>query len=197
VPRKVFVAGEILTAADVNTNLMDQAVMSFAGTATRGSAIPSPVEGMAAYLEDSNILSLYDGSAWKNSLATTGGILQVVSATRSTSISSSSTSFIDLTDATVTLTPKDANSKFIVIFSVIRASGADNAQFFAQVARNGSGVNLVVEHGGQFNQSGHLAGVFVDSPATTSALTYKIQVRTNTGTATYHGGNIVVMEVAG
>jgi hypothetical protein len=61
--RKVFTAGEVLAAADVNSFLMDQSVMSFAGTAARGSAIPTPVEGMAAYLEDSNIISLYDGSA--------------------------------------------------------------------------------------------------------------------------------------
>jgi hypothetical protein len=65
VPRKVFVAGEILTAADVNTNLMDQAVMSFAGTAARGSAIPSPVEGMVSYLSDVDRLQVYT-TAWED-----------------------------------------------------------------------------------------------------------------------------------
>jgi hypothetical protein len=63
-PRKVFVAGEILTAADVNTNLMDQAVMVFAGTAARGSDIPTPVEGMVSYLNDADRLELYT-TAWK------------------------------------------------------------------------------------------------------------------------------------
>jgi hypothetical protein len=53
-PRKVFVAGEILTAADVNTNLMDQAVMVFDDSAARGSAIPSPIEGMVTYLKDTD-----------------------------------------------------------------------------------------------------------------------------------------------
>jgi hypothetical protein len=61
-PRKVFVAGEILTASDVNVNLMDQAVMSFAGTAARGSAIPSPVEGMVTYLNDLDRLEVYTTS---------------------------------------------------------------------------------------------------------------------------------------
>jgi hypothetical protein len=37
--------------------------MTFAGTAARGSAIPSPVEGMTTYLEDANRLDFYDGSA--------------------------------------------------------------------------------------------------------------------------------------
>jgi hypothetical protein len=43
---------------------MDQSVMTFAGTAARGSAITTPVEGMVTYLEDSNSLQLYDGSGW-------------------------------------------------------------------------------------------------------------------------------------
>jgi hypothetical protein len=63
-PRKVFTAGEVLAAADVNEFLMDQSVQSFAGTAARGSAIPSPVEGMYTHLEDTDRLEFYNGSAW-------------------------------------------------------------------------------------------------------------------------------------
>jgi hypothetical protein len=63
-PRKVFVAGEILTAADVNTNLMDQAVMVFDDSAARGSAIPSPSEGMVTYLKDTNLVEAYTGAAF-------------------------------------------------------------------------------------------------------------------------------------
>jgi hypothetical protein len=63
-PRKTFVAGEILTASDVNTNLMDQAVMVFADSSARDSAIPSPSEGMIVYLSDTNAVQTYSGSAW-------------------------------------------------------------------------------------------------------------------------------------
>ena len=63
-PRKEFEAFTRLDASDVNTFLMDQSVMSFAGTATRGSAITEPVEGMVAYLEDTNTYEGYNGSAW-------------------------------------------------------------------------------------------------------------------------------------
>jgi hypothetical protein len=69
--RKVFTADEVLTAADVNTLLMDQTVMSFAGTAARGSAIPSPVEGMVTYLEDIDDLRTYNGSSWVSPFAMT------------------------------------------------------------------------------------------------------------------------------
>jgi hypothetical protein len=66
VPRKEFVAFNRLDASDVNTFLMDQSVMSFAGTAARGSAISTPVEGMVTYLEDSNELQVYSGAAFVN-----------------------------------------------------------------------------------------------------------------------------------
>lgn len=62
--RKIFTAGEVLAAADVNSFLMDQSVMSFASSAARTTAIPSPVEGMVTYLEDSNNISVYNGSSW-------------------------------------------------------------------------------------------------------------------------------------
>jgi hypothetical protein len=66
VPRKTFVAGEILTALDVNTNLMDQAVMTFADATERDAEIPSPVEGMVVYRRDADVYEGWNGSAWVN-----------------------------------------------------------------------------------------------------------------------------------
>jgi hypothetical protein len=63
-PRKVFDGFSILDAEDVNTYLMDQAVMSFAGTAARGSAIPAPTDGMVTWLQDSDTFAIYNGSSW-------------------------------------------------------------------------------------------------------------------------------------
>jgi hypothetical protein len=44
---------------------MDQAVMVFAGTAARSSAIGTASEGMVSYLSDSNALQFYDGADWQ------------------------------------------------------------------------------------------------------------------------------------
>jgi len=63
-PRKVFTAGEVLAAADVNEFLMDQAVMTFAGTAARGSAIPTPTEGMVTFLADTDTFEFWNGTAY-------------------------------------------------------------------------------------------------------------------------------------
>jgi hypothetical protein len=65
-PRKVFTAGEVLAANDVNSFLMNQSVMTFSGTVARASAIPTPTEGMLVYLEDTNTYQTWNGSAWQN-----------------------------------------------------------------------------------------------------------------------------------
>jgi len=64
-PRKEFEAFTRLDASDVNTFLMDQSVMTFASSAARGSAIPTPVEGMVTFLEDTKLTEQYANGAWK------------------------------------------------------------------------------------------------------------------------------------
>jgi hypothetical protein len=46
-------------------------VMRFASAAARSSILTSPVEGMVAWLQDVNVLTIYNGSAWTNLLALT------------------------------------------------------------------------------------------------------------------------------
>jgi hypothetical protein len=62
--KKTFVAGEVLTASDVNSYLMDQAVMRFATASARSTALPTPSEGMVSYLDDTNEVEVYDGASW-------------------------------------------------------------------------------------------------------------------------------------
>jgi hypothetical protein len=62
--KKTFVAGDVLTASDVNSYLMDQAVMRFATASARSAALPTPSEGMMAYLDSTNQVEVYDGAAW-------------------------------------------------------------------------------------------------------------------------------------
>jgi hypothetical protein len=62
--KKTFTAGEVLTASDTNTYLMEQTVMVFGGTAARSSAIPTPSEGMVSYRTDIDIVETYNGSSW-------------------------------------------------------------------------------------------------------------------------------------
>lgn len=63
---KTFAVSEVLTAADVNNYLMEQAVAVFANASARDSAISSPENGQACFLLDSNTLQFYYSSAWNN-----------------------------------------------------------------------------------------------------------------------------------
>jgi hypothetical protein len=63
---KLFQNGSVLLASEVNTYMMEQQIMVFAGTAARGTALPSPSEGMFAFLKDTDTLTYYDGSDWQD-----------------------------------------------------------------------------------------------------------------------------------
>lgn len=57
---KTFTAGEVLTASDVNTYLMKQAVI----TCTAATRPGTPNEGMLIYETDTDTFAFYDGSGW-------------------------------------------------------------------------------------------------------------------------------------
>jgi hypothetical protein len=75
-----FAVGEVLTAVNVNTFLMQQAVMVFDDAADRTADLAAPSEGMVSYLEDTNRLEVYRGSAWGG----TGTVVRYASATETT-----------------------------------------------------------------------------------------------------------------
>jgi hypothetical protein len=64
-PFKIFTAGTLATASDVNTYLMKQSVMVFADATARNAALTSPTEGMVCYLTGNDHLTVYDGAAWR------------------------------------------------------------------------------------------------------------------------------------
>ncbi len=61
---RTFSAGEVLTASNVQTYLMDQAIPVFASSTARDAAITSPAEGQHCFLSDTDALQYYTGSAW-------------------------------------------------------------------------------------------------------------------------------------
>lgn len=64
-PFKTFTDGSVLTAKEVNEQMMNQQVMVFDSEAARGEALVDPIHGMFAYLRDQNRLSFYNGSTWR------------------------------------------------------------------------------------------------------------------------------------
>jgi hypothetical protein len=192
-----FAAAEVLTAA--NQNLLSNGIPVFSGTATRdaafgGSGEKTLAEGQYAYLEDSNTTQFYDGAAWQ---AVAGGkVAQVVSTVKTDTFSTTSTSYVDVTGFSVTITPSSASSKVLILanFTVGNAAaGVDpywrlmqgsTAIFIGDTAgsrtRASTGGRAYADAGSASNSL-----MFLDSPATTSATTYKMQAASNTGTVIY------------
>lgn len=101
---KVWSAGDVLAAADVNGYLMEQTVMVYASSAARSSALGTAVsEGMVTYLKDTNALEYYDASTWRTvGLDTT--VAGSVIAFGSTAVSAAYTAVAGLDNATIIVT---------------------------------------------------------------------------------------------
>ena len=62
---KLFNTGDVLTAQQVNEYLQQQTVMVFANSTARTTALSGVLaEGMMSYLQDTNSVEVYNGSAW-------------------------------------------------------------------------------------------------------------------------------------
>jgi hypothetical protein len=190
-PRQVFTAGEILTAANMN-DLSDATVMVFADSAARGSAIPSPSEGMVTYLSDVNQVQAYTGAAFEP--VSQPGILQVVTVEKTDTFTTSSLSFTDVTGLSVSITPTADTSKILVLMDVKAGSfeSATSSSTHLQLLRDstviGSGVGAgsrvaaiaTVLGDARYNTSADIYSehsTVLDSPATASSVTYKVQAR--------------------
>ena len=127
-----------------------------------------------------------------------GCILQTVSTTKTDAFSSSSSSLVDITGMSVTITPKFATSKILIrtnlnwggvtnIYAGIRLlrgstvishnSSASGSQTAAAIGCGGDNDNF------QYKLE-HTGLEFLDSPATTSAITYKLQQQSVGGPGT-------------
>jgi hypothetical protein len=191
------------------------AVMVFADAAARTAAIPTPSEGMITYLEDTNAVEKYDGSAFVN--VDTGKILQVVQVVKDDTFSTSSSSAVDVTGLSATITPIATSSKVLVLLDVAWSMSATANRAIRPILTDGSNNDLMPAASGtsyilhQYQHSfttnmARFSAVKLHSPNTTSAFTYKLRVSVDgdTGYINRNGSNtvfaqstITVMEVAG
>jgi len=137
--------------------------------------------------------------------ASAGCVLQVVNVAYNTFASTTSSTYSD-TGLTVTITPKFATSKILVETFVSLLKNATNAQGKLQVVRNSTSI-IEFEKGAPYTGTtmaldvGAVGTTYLDSPATTSATTYKIQFAAQSGYIGINDNNgystITVMEIAG
>ena len=191
---KDFSVGEVLTSADVDGYLMQQSVMRFADSAARGSALGTATgtgvplaEGMVAYLDDVNQVQLFDGTFWRP----TGTILQVVSTTKTDTFSHSFASAggtQEVTGLSASITPVSTAHKVLVTVHVsVASSGGEPTGTGIVLKRAGTAISVgdaasnrtrttSQQSGGGSMSISNVAVTFLDSPSTTSATSYTVDV---------------------
>ena len=111
-----------------------------------------------------------------------GKIAQVQYTKTSTATTTNSTSLVDATNLTLNITPTAATSKILCIAncSQLLANAADLSAITVAIIRGTTNIYDTINHLYQTNDdqiNGNLTLQVVDEPDTTSATTYKVQIR--------------------
>jgi len=134
-----------------------------------------------------------------------GAVLQVVNATYNVEVSNTTTTYSD-TGLTASITPSSSSSKILVIVSQTDVLSPSVAGVKLQLLR---GATSILVFGGYIGDNGSTtvdasaSCNYLDSPATTSSVTYKTQFARQRGSGTVYvqnGGvgysSITLMEIA-
>jgi len=126
------------------------------------------------------------------SISGAGKVLQVVQAKKTSFFSTSSTSYVDVSGVSATITPSSTSSKILVTLTGAASGSASNSFAYGVLVRGST--NIVIGDsrgsaqrctfdltqqaaGDPRNWAKHFAITYLDSPSTTSATTYKLQVK--------------------
>jgi hypothetical protein len=177
--------GELVTEA-LFQDIQDSIAFIYASESAANTALTRKVEGTQFYDTGADKLKIWDGSAWQE--VGTTAILQVVTGTTTTDSGAiASTSFSD-SGLSAAITPSATSSKVLVMVSQTLNAERDSGEIFGYV----NIMRATTEVGewffqGNSNRIGHVSIMYVDSPSTTSATTYKTQIRAST---TSDGGKV-------
>jgi hypothetical protein len=186
-----FTAAQVLTADQMNQSART-GVPVFADATARdagfgGTGEKVLAEGQLCYLESTNVVQYYDGAAWATVGPSTVGVVQVKSTAKTDTFTTTSTTFTDVTGLSVSITPTSASNKVFIVVALSIGGPAGEGSLY-QIVRDSTAVGIGDTAGSRIrtgtqttsNSTNRMvAGMlaFLDSPATTSATTYKIQMR--------------------
>ena len=125
-----------------------------------------------------------------------GTVLQVVNSTYSTQVSNTTNTYAD-TGLTASITPSSTNSKILAIMTIAGVRKVTNNTFGEFIFVRGATSLFNMESSAGRNDSttsnaiGSVSASYLDSPATISATTYKVQFRSS------NNNDGIIVQVAG
>ena len=189
-----YTALTVLPAASMNISA-GTGIPVFATTVTRDAAFGGAnkvlAEGQTCYLESTNVVQFYDGAAWATVGPAASKIAQVQTVFKSNFFSFASASFTDVTGLSVTITPAATSSTILCLAQVNVGPAAgdyETIRLMRGATAIGVGTETATENFGALVLAVNIGTVplmFVDSPSTTSATTYKIQALSQGGGTAY------------
>ncbi len=116
-----------------------------------------------------------------------GKVLQVVQTVKTDTFTTNSTSFVDVTGLSATITPSSTSNKILILYEIMVS--ANSSQFYIKLLRGSTDIYIGDSAGSRKRvTNNHWLGDpnnmfssvinYLDSPNTTSATTYKIQAHT-------------------
>ena len=185
-------------AADIinNTHIGDTAISGFDALAT------APADTDEFLISDAGTLKRIDASL----VGGGGKVLQVISATDSTQRTTTSTSFVTASNTlAANITPSATSSKVLILVNSTCYNSASGYTYYTifrdstNVASNSSVNELTAQYGISGTNISPLSIKFLDSPNTTSQITYQayMKVQNSTGYFNVNGntGSIILMEI--
>ena len=151
----------------------------------------------------SGIIPVANGGSGRS--AVTGNILQVASATDGTNRSTSSQTFVTASNGmTINFTPSSSSNKVLVLLNAniqMTANNTGAVTVYRDSTNLGSSFGFGVSYA-TVNMSSGMAACYLDSPNTTSQVTYQTYFRSFDGNSVNLNGsgntaNLTVMEIAG
>jgi hypothetical protein len=125
-------------------------------------------------------------AAQQNALRGAFRVLQVVSTSKTDTFTTASTSYVDITGLSVSITPQSTTSKVLVIVQLSASQTFGTNQCATRLVRDSTAIDIGDTAGSRSSALAQVRGLsadtpltipatFLDSPATISALTYKMQ----------------------
>ena len=129
-----------------------------------------------------------------NARLAAGTIIQVKYASKTDEQLITSTSYADISDLSVSITPTSTSSKILLIWSVVTGQDNNTGHCYLVPARDSNDSIFVADTDGSRTSAANvgnmpygnsamqiLSNSFLDSPSTTSATTYKMRLKSSNG----------------